>query len=132
MGTFTYNGSTAGSTLANPPVLMKSAIGGHVLYATSGFTSATTGFANLPSSTLGPSGAKIWFYSSTNIFSDIFGTLNAFGDGINLGMSNGDIIFGVQSSAFSTAPFLWASVLCSSLGSTGMGVSSAAISSTAV
>ena len=132
MGTFTYNGSTATSTAANPPVLLHSAVGGHVQYATSGFTSATTGFPNLPSSTLGPSGAKIWFYASTNIYSDIFGTLNAFGDGVALGMSNGDVILGVQTSAFSTSPVLWMSVLCSSLGSTGIGVSSNALSSTAV
>ena len=132
MGTFTYNGSTATSTAANPPVLMAAALGGHVMYATSGFTSATTGFPNLPSSTLGPVGAKMWLYASTNVYSDIFATLNAFSDGIALGMSNGDLIFGVQTSAFSTAPFMWASVLCSSVGATGVGVSSAAISSTAV
>jgi len=132
MGTFTYNGSTAGSTLANPPVLLHAAVGGHVLYATSGFTSATTGFPNLPSSTLGPAGAKVWFYSSTNIFSDIFGTLNAFGDGVALGMSNGDLLIGVQTSAFSTAPFCYFGVLCSSLGATGVGLSSACLSSTAV
>ena len=132
MGTFTYNGSTATSTAANPPVLLHGVIGGHVQYATSGFTSATTGFANLPSSTLGPAGAKLWLYQSTNVYSDIFGTQNAFGDGIALGMSWGDIIFGITASAFSTSPVLWASVITCSAGSTGMGVSSNALSSTAV
>lgn len=123
--TMTYNGSTAGSTLSNPPVLLAAAIGGHVQFATSG---STAGVAKLPT---GAAGAKLWFYSSTNIFSDVFGAAT-FNDGYALGMSPGDVLIGVQTSADSTAPFVYIGALVTSAGSTSFTLSTATISSTAV
>ena len=121
----TYNGTTAGSTLANPPVLMKSAVGGHVQYATTG---STAGVSNLP---VGASGAKIWFYSSSNAASECAGT-GAFNDGVALGMTIGDILLGVTTTAASTAPIFYAGVLVTSAGSTSFCLSSNVITSTAV
>ena len=120
--TMTYNGSTAGSTLANPPVLLAAALGGHVAYATSGSSVAPVTYG---------SGAKIWFYSSTNVFTDVFGAAT-FNDGVALGMTMGDVLIGVQTSAASTSPFVYMGALVSSAGSTSFTLSTATISSTAV
>lgn len=124
--TLTYRGSTAGSTLANPPVLLAAAIGGHVQYVTSGSTAAVS--PNMPT---GASGAKLWFYSSSNVGTDLV-ALNSIGDGVALGMTIGDVLLGVQTSADSTSPFLYLAVLASSAGATGFGLSSSILSSTAV
>ena len=126
--TMTYNGSTAGSTAANPPVLLAAAIGGHVQFVTSGSSVSTGVFNGLPDKA---SGAKLWFYSSTNIFSDVFGAAT-FNDGVALGMTIGDVLIGVQTSANSTTPFCYMGVLVTSIGSTSFMMSTAAISSTAV
>jgi len=123
--TITYNGATAGSTLANPPVLMMAAIAGHVQWATSG---STAGISNLPA---GASGAKIWFYSSSNSAAEVAGAA-AINDGVALGMSIGDIMLGVTTTACSTAPIGYMGVLVTSAGSTSFCLSSNVITSTAV
>jgi hypothetical protein len=120
----TYNGSTAGSTLANPPVLLAGAIGGHVQFVTSG---STAGVSNLP---IGASGAKLWFYSSSNSGTELAGAA-AISDGPALGMSLGDVIIGVQTTAASTAPLSYLGVLCTSAGSTSFCLSSSFFTSTA-
>ena len=121
----TYNGATAGSTLANPPVLLAAAMGGHVQFATSG---STAGVSNLPT---GASGAKVWFYSSSNSAAECAGAA-AFNDGVALGFSIGDIMLGVTSTAASTAPIFFAGVLVTSAASTSFSLSSNVITSTAV
>lgn len=121
----TYNGSTAGSTLANPPVLMWSAIGGHVQFASSG---STAGVSNLP---VGASGAKLWFYSSTNNGLTEMNAAAVFSDGPALGMSIGDVLIGVFSSAASTTPFVYIAALTCTAGSTSMSLSSSILTSTA-
>lgn len=123
--TLAYNGATAGSTLANPPVLMKSAIGGHVQFVTSG---STAGISQLP---VGASGAKIWFYSSSNSAAEVAGAA-AINDGVALGMTIGDIMLGVTTTAASTAPIFYAGVLVTSAASTSFCLSSNVITSTAV
>ena len=120
--TITYNGATAGTTLANPPVLMKSAIGGKLQYVTSGSTVAPGTYG---------SGAKIWFYSSSNSAAEMAGAA-AIGDGPSLGMTIGDIMLGVTTTAGSTAPIFFAGVLVTSGGSTSFCLSSNVITSTAV
>ncbi len=125
--TMTYNGTTAGSTAANPPVLLAAAIGGHVLFATSGGASSTGSFAGLPN---GASGAKLWFYSSTNAYTDVIGAAT-FNDGVALGMTIGDFLIGVQTSANSTSPFVYIGALVTSAGSTSFTVSTSCLSSTA-
>lgn len=118
----TYNGTTAGSTLANPPVVMAAAIGGRLNWVTSGST--------VDVGTYG-AGAKIWFYSSSNAASEL-AALNSFGDGVALGMTRGDVLIGVTSTAGSTAPICFMGVLVTSGGATGFGLSSNYITSTAV
>lgn len=122
--TLAYNGTTAGSTLANPPVLMQAAIAGHVQFATSG---STAGVSNLPT---GASGAKIWFYASSNTAVEMT-ALNAINDGVALGMSLGDVLIGVQTTAASTNPFCYMGVLVTSAGATGFTLSSSVLTSTA-
>ena len=56
----------------------------------------------------------------------------SFNDGPQLGMTIGDVLIGVQTSANSTTPFCYMGVLVTSLGSTSFTLSTATISSTAV
>ncbi len=88
----TYNGATAGTTLANPPVEIDSIIGGKYVYAC---TAATT---DQP-------GGKLWMYSSTNDIVDLVG-LNAVNDGLSLGIRPGDVLIAVSATALSTSPKL--------------------------
>lgn len=91
-----YSGSTASSTVANPPNLMASVFGGR-LHASS---SATVG-----------GGGKIWLYSSTNLTTDMT-VANFFTDAYYLGMQQGDIVMGSQaSSAGSTTQIAYMGVL---------------------
>lgn len=79
-----YNGTTAGSTLANPPVLMCSAgLGGKVL--NNGSTINGTGAG---------SGLQMWMYSSTDSSTAPF-TANYFTDALRLGMRGGDVVLQV-------------------------------------
>ena len=118
-----YVGSTWGSTQANPPVLLADAIGGRVLFATTGSTVATA----LPT---GASGAKLWLYSSTNLYSDAWAA-GFFNDGPALGMQRGDVMIGVFTSADSTAPKVYFGAIGASAGSTSVSLTTA-VSSTAV
>ena len=78
--TATYYGSTAGTTLANPPAEVFSVIGGKLQYPGVLTTSAK--------------GGKVFFYSSTNTPSDM-NTAGTITDGAQLGMSPGDLLVGV-------------------------------------
>lgn len=78
-----YNGSTAGSTLANPPILVFSAVGGRVL--NNGSTLNGTG---------GGMGAQLWIYTSTDS-STAPVAANYFTDAKALGMRGGDIVLQV-------------------------------------
>lgn len=120
----TYNGTTAGSTLANPPVVLEAAVGGHVLFANSG----TSAGGAAP---LGVSGAKLWFYASSNDPLSELQASGTFNDGVALGMTMGDVIICVKTTAGSTTPFVALGVLVSSLGSTSFTLSSSLLSSTA-
>lgn len=119
----TYNGSTAGSTVANPPLVVAQTIGGKFPWVTSGTTDATVEYG---------SGGKIWFYSSTNLCTDLSSTaqVNAFSDGIALGMKRGDVLIGVQTSAGSTSPTLFLGVISASAASTGFSLTTGYITST--
>lgn len=78
-----YNGSTAGSTLANPPILMFSAVGGKVL--NNGSTLGGTGAGM---------GANMWLYTSTDSSTAPF-TASYFTDAYFLGMRAGDVVLQV-------------------------------------
>lgn len=70
-----YFGTTAASSLANPPVLVWRSVGGKT---------------NVGSTTT-PIGQGIWFYGSTDTSTAAF-TANYFSDGYYLGMRQGDIM----------------------------------------
>lgn len=80
-----YSGSTAGTTLANPP---RKLIEG--MYGNAG----TTGLTTAPGAPAAQGGA-LWFYCSTNATTDVVAS-NFFSDGKALGMRPGDVVFGVQ------------------------------------
>lgn len=73
---FAYSGSTAASSVANPPACISQPL-------TRG-SSALTG--NKP---------QVWLYSSTNLTTDLTGS-NFFSDAWYLGMRPGDIVMGTQ------------------------------------
>lgn len=74
-----YQSSTVQSTLSNPPVLMFSAVG-----------------IGRGSTSLTGNNRQEWFYTSTNLTTDIFAAANQpfFTDGFYLGMRPGDIVVG--------------------------------------
>jgi len=79
-----YSGSTAASSVANPPRLLVSAPHGQLPSSTGLSTTAATQHQQ---------GGSIWFYSSTNKTTDVYAS-NFFSDGKNLGMKPGDLLFG--------------------------------------
>ena len=82
-----YSGTTAGSTLANPPVLMASAMGGKIV--NNGSTQGGTGAG---------AGCNIWLYTSTNGTTEFFGS-NYFSDAYYIGMRAGDVVICVGDTA---------------------------------
>ena len=82
-----YSGTTAGSTLANPPVLMASAMGGKII--NNGSTQGGTGAG---------AGCNIWFYTSTNGTTEFFAS-NYFTDAYYIGMRAGDLLICVGDTA---------------------------------
>lgn len=73
-----YQSSTVGTTASNPPVLAWSAVG-----------------IGRGSTALTGNNRQEWFYTSTNLTTDITAA-NFFTDGFYLGMRPGDIIVGTQ------------------------------------
>lgn len=80
-----YAGSTAASSVANPP----RCIAGGALYGVPGDTTGLTTAPDSPNN----QGGSVWFYSSTNKTTDITAS-NFFSDGYRLGMRPGDLIQG--------------------------------------
>lgn len=80
-----YSGSTAASSLANPP---------RQLIAGMANTPATTGLTTAPTAANGQGGG-LWYYASTNATTDLTAS-NFFSDGWYLGMRPGDLVIGVQ------------------------------------
>ena len=111
--TITYNGSTAGSTASNPPSVLAMAMGGAI--------------ANSP----GLTGAKVWFYTSTNTAADMYSSSAAIPDGYDLGMRTGDIVLGVTASAASTTPIGYFGVVSYAASGVGACLSANAVTSTA-
>lgn len=92
-----YFGSTQLSSVANPPRQLIGAMGvqpaqaGSTQFLTTQGSSAT----NTPYGAVGGGGANLWYYSSTNLTTDLTGA-NFFTDGFYLGMKAGDAVMGVQ------------------------------------
>lgn len=81
-----YSGTTAATSLANPPR--------NVLSAAMSVMSGTTGMTTTPSAP-GGQGGGLWYYSSTNLTTD-FTASGFFSDGKTLGMRPGDIVICAQ------------------------------------
>lgn len=91
-----YSGTTAASSVANPPNLIASSLGGRL---TAG-SSATVG-----------AGGNVWLYSSTNLTTDMT-VASFFTEAFYIGMKQGDIVLGAQaSSAGSTTQIAYLGVL---------------------
>ena len=83
-----YSGSTASSSVANPPRCLVQAMVANAM---------TTGLTTAPGAP-GAQGSAMWMYCSTNLTTDIVAT-NFFTDGFYLGMHAGDLVFGSQFSS---------------------------------
>ena len=98
-----YFGSTQLSSIANPPRQLvapfatNAALPGSTQYlSTQGSTAANN--ANAP----GGGGGGLWFYSSTNLTTDLTAA-NFFSDGFYLGMRAGDVVMGNQFSSLGSS-----------------------------
>lgn len=94
-----YSGSTASSSLANPPRQLLSA-GFSGLPASTGFT---------PQASLGApngQGGSVWHYCSTNTTAEVVAS-NFFTDGKALGMRPGDLVMGVSFSTIGSSGVPW-------------------------
>jgi len=83
-----YSGSTASSSVANPPRLLAGQVSS--IPNTTGLSTATA--------TQHQQGGQLWFYSSTNLTTDITAA-GFFTDGKALGMKPGDVVLGNQYSS---------------------------------
>lgn len=86
-----YSGTTASSTLTNPPILVGGKIGGPVLNMGSTLIGAAGG-----------QGAQLWFYASTETSTGILAA-NYFTDGSRLGMKAGDVMIAVSNTGGTTS-----------------------------
>ena len=94
-----YSGSTASSSLANPPRFVSSG----ALYGVSGVTTGLSTAPNSPSN----QGGGLWTYTSTNLTTDMNIAGNTFfTDGQNLGMRPGDAVIAVQFSSAGSSMIL--------------------------
>jgi len=97
-----YSGSTAATSVANPPRM--------VLAASMSMVVGTTGLTTTPAAPGGQGGA-LWYYSSTNLTTDLTAS-GFFSDGKALGMRPGDLVMGVQfSSAGSTVTSFYGAIV---------------------
>jgi len=98
-----YFGSTQSSSIANPPRQLVAPWatnpvlpGSTQFLSTQGSTAANN--ANAP----GGGGGGLWFYSSTNLTTDLVAS-NFFSDGFYLGMRAGDMVMGNQFSSLGSS-----------------------------
>ena len=83
-----YSGTTAASSVANPPLLLSRIAGARSILGTSGLVGWTSGVTRA-------GGIGLWQYISTNLSTDIT-AVGFFTDGFQLGMQVGDILLDVQ------------------------------------
>jgi hypothetical protein len=98
-----YFGSTQLSSIANPPRQLVApfatnpALAGSTQFMSTQGSTATNN-ANAP----GGGGGGLWFYSSTNLTTDLTAA-NFFSDGFYLGMRAGDVVMGNQFSSLGSS-----------------------------
>ena len=88
-----YFGTTAATTVSNPPMRIAGGLGG----------------TNLGSTTIG-GGQQVWFYNSTNLTTDMTAS-NFFSEAKALGMNHGDIVLGTQYTSVGSSAIFFAGVL---------------------
>lgn len=110
-----YSGSTASSSVANPP---RRLIDGIMSFP------GSTGLTTTPDAP-GGQGGGLWYYSSTNLTTDLVAA-GFFSDGKNLGMRPGDMVMGVQfsSAGSSVTTFQGAIVSISTAGAASLSTGS--------
>ena len=98
-----YFGSTQLSSIANPPRQLVAP------FATNAALPGSTQFLSTQGSTAannpngpGGGGGGLWFYSSTNLTTDLTAA-NFFSDGFYLGMRAGDVVMGSQFSSLGSS-----------------------------
>lgn len=91
-----YFGSTSPSSQANPPRNLIAALAtNHSLAGSTQFLSTQGSTAANNPNGPGGGGGSLWFYSSTNLTTDLT-SANFFSDGFYLGMNAGDTVQGSQ------------------------------------
>lgn len=83
-----YSGTTAASSVSNPPILLSRIAGVRTILGTSGLTGWTSGVTRA-------GGIGLWQYISTNLTTDLTPAA-FFTDGYQLGMQVGDLLLNVQ------------------------------------
>lgn len=78
-----YSGTTAASSVANPPNQIARVVGGRL----SASSSASAG-----------GGGGLWMYNSTNLTTDMTAA-NFFSEAYYIGMKQGDLVLGTQASS---------------------------------
>lgn len=114
-----YSGSTAASSVANPPICIlpmgitpTNNASGNVLGSSLQTTTAFSG------------GVQLWRYTSSDA-STLAQGAGYFTDGLSLGMRNGDIIFIVAQTSLGTSPTMSIGVLMTTNSTAGFNVASA-------
>ena len=111
-----YSGTTAASSVANPPILLARGVGqlnnasGNVLGSS---LQTTTAFAG---------GTGLWYYASSDGSTLLMG-VGYFTDGLYLGMRNGDVLMGISQSSLGTSPTMALGVLMTTNSTAGFNIS---------
>ena len=106
-----YSGSTASSSVANPPAKVTQGIAAYDRSSTA-LSTAIPGVKQ---------GASLWLYNSTNKTTDMT-VANFFSDAYDIGIRPGDIVMGIQYSSAASSGVLFFG------GITGVSTSGAALS----
>lgn len=102
-----YSGTTAASSLQNPPILIGKGVGGPCRQQAS-----STGNEVI--------GNGLWFYGTTDVSSTLF-TAGAITDGYELGMKTGDVVIISARTSTVTSSAVLTMGIVSSVSSTGGG-----------
>jgi hypothetical protein len=110
-----YFGTTAASSVSNPPQLLARGGGARTILGTTNLTAWSSGVTRA-------GGMQRWQYISTNLTTDLTG-VGFFTDGYLLGMQVGDIIEGVQYTSAGSSFVSFVGVLLTSNSTAGWNVS---------
>lgn len=106
-----YFGTTAASSVSNPPILLQRIAGARTILGTSQTTQWSSGVTRA-------GGIGDWRYISTNLTTDLT-SVGFFTDGLQLGMQVGDVMTGVQYTSAGSSFITFQGVLTSSNSSAG-------------